>query len=176
MRWRGWSDRWGVFGVKQTVDSDRMDGETSESLWSPVALMSRGARLEDGGAANHECGDDRGDRAWGAHQHVPRLLSRITSPSWSWWRLWRSFRPLTPWHIPTWSSTTPLHWIGKTATFTIHVIRMTCCRHFTGLILCWCVESHVQFWVPLHILSWHSALITFISRHNVLKGLYTLDV
>lgn len=30
---------------------------------APVALMSRGARLEDGGAANHEYGDDRGDRA-----------------------------------------------------------------------------------------------------------------
>lgn len=41
------------------------------------------------------------------------LSSRITSPLWSWWRLWRSSRPLTLWCTPTLSSTTPLHWTGE---------------------------------------------------------------
>lgn len=49
---------------------------------------------------------------------LPHSSSRITSPSWSWWRLWRSFRPLTPWLIRTWSSTTPSRWTGKMANVT----------------------------------------------------------
>lgn len=60
--------------------------------------------------------EDSRDKAYGAtgaHQCVSYPSSRITTLLWSWWRLWRNSQPLTLWLILMWSSTMPLHWIGK---------------------------------------------------------------
>lgn len=117
---------WSAFGVKQIVESETEWIKGPQKKLSPLA--SKAAQYLD--------------EFW---RHVWRTLvtqqshnvrqgelislflcssSRITSPSWSWWRLWRSFRPSTLWLILTWSSTTPLHWIGEIANTTISTTRV----------------------------------------------------
>lgn len=124
---------WSAFGVKQTVQSraEWIKGhqKTLPAAWKPPeTLMSRsvlfgGHRRGDAWTAAPQC--LAMTLTWECNESSsPFSSSRIMRPSWSWWRLWRSFRPSTPWPIHMWSSTTPLHWIGKMAT--------TCTTRQTG--------------------------------------------